>query len=305
MAQWSNSIKHNRKSIQESRMARRPVALEDLLRFQVAGDTQISPDGRRIVFTVRRIDEGKNKYFTRLWMADTETGEARPFTGDGHNDGQPRWSPDGAQIAFVSDRGSDQRGSQIYLIAPDGGEASALTKLEEGEVSEIAWSPDGARIAFLFRATPPERTKKAEEERKEKGLSSPVRVHTRLFYRLDGFGYFDGSFPQVWVADVKTGETKPLTDEPYYHASLTWSPDGKTLAFITNRRDDWDLKGMYDDIWTYSGFPRRTAPSPAWPGRRMGAGWPMSAIPIRRTPGEGATSGFWSSRRAARRRFAT
>jgi dipeptidyl aminopeptidase/acylaminoacyl peptidase len=229
-------------------MPGRPVALEDLLAFKLAGDTQISPDGRRIVFTVKRADAEKNKYYTALWMADTETGAVRPFTGDGHSDSTPRWSPDGTRIAFVSDR--DKPKTQIYLIPADGGEARALTNLEEGGVQSLVWSPDGAKIAFLHRVIPEPYREKVKKEREEKELSSPVRVHTKLFYRLDGFGYYDESFWQVWIADAKTGEAKPLTDEPHHHGSLAWSPDGKTLAFIANRRDDDDLTGTLDEIWT-------------------------------------------------------
>src|SRR5437016_14407363 len=99
-------------------MPRRPAALEDLLRFKLVGDTQISPDGRKAVSCVKRIDAEKNKYFSSLWMADVESGGSREFTADGHSDGEPRWSPDGSTIAFVSDR--DKPKSQIYLIAGDG-----------------------------------------------------------------------------------------------------------------------------------------------------------------------------------------
>ena len=142
----------------------------------------------------------------------TEANDSRPahkFTGGKWNDGEPRWSPDGAQIAFVSNRQDEQ--AQVFLIPADGGEASALTHLEPGGVRGLRWSPDGAQIAFLYRATPHAYTKKAVEERKAKGLSSPPRVHTRLGYRLDGFGYFDGSYWQVYVADAVTGDSRALT----------------------------------------------------------------------------------------------
>ena len=61
-------------------IAKRNIELEDLLRFQIASDVQISLDGRRTVFVVKRIDSEKNKYFSRLFMADTDGGNARPFT---------------------------------------------------------------------------------------------------------------------------------------------------------------------------------------------------------------------------------
>lgn len=229
-------------------MSKRPIALEDLFRFRLAGDAQMAPDGRRIVFTVKRVDAEKNKYFTSLWMADTETAESRPFTADGHSDTSPRWSPDGRQIAFLSDR--NKPGTQIFLIPADGGEARALTTLPEGGIESPVWSPDGSRIAFLYRATPEDRTEKVEKERQEKEFSSPVRVHRKLFYRLDGFGYFDDSYWQVWVVDVHTGEAKALTDEPHHHQSPAWSPDGRTVAFIANRSEDDDLEINRDDIWT-------------------------------------------------------
>lgn len=243
----------------------RPVTLDDLFRFRLVGDPQIAPDGKRVVFTVRRTDREKNKYFASLWMADVASETSRPFTGDGHSDGEPRWSPDGASIAFVSDR--DKPGGQIYLIRADGGEAEKITSLPEGGVQGLAWSPDGSRIAFLFRATPEERTEKAAKERKEKELSSPVRVHRKLFYRLDGAGYRDGAFWHVWVLEMASREAKALTDGPWNCGPPAWSPDGGSLLFVANRSEDDDLRGMYDELWTVpaSGGDPRRVPAPDGP----------------------------------------
>jgi dipeptidyl aminopeptidase/acylaminoacyl peptidase len=258
-------------------MPKRPVALEDLFRFNIVGDTQISPDGRKVVFCVKRIDREKNKYFTSLWMASSGgpqgalSENARSFTSDGHGDSEPRWSPDGTQIAFVSDR--DKPKSQIYLIPADGGEARPLTNLEEGAFQGLAWSPDGSRIAFLYRTTPPERRKDARKEREEKEQSSPVRLHMKLFYRLDGFGYFDDSYWQLQVVDVSTGESKVLLDEPHHPGAPCWSPDGKTLGFISNRKEDDDLKQQYDDIWAVpaNGGPITQVQAPDGP--KYGLAW--------------------------------
>lgn len=252
-------------------MPKRPVALEDVLRFKLAGDTQISPDGRKVVFCVKQIDQEKNKYFSSLWMADTETGECREFTADGHSDGEPRWSPDGKTISFVSDR--DKPKSQIYLISADGGEARPLTKMEEGSFQGLAWSPDGTRIAFLYRMTPPDRRKEARKEREEKELSSPVRVHKKLFYRLDGFGYFDDAFYNLHVVDVATGETKQIVDTPHNVGAPTWSPDGKTIGFTANLKDDDDLKGMFDNVWTVPAAGGSLTQIPAPEGPKGALSW--------------------------------
>jgi dipeptidyl aminopeptidase/acylaminoacyl peptidase len=226
----------------------RPVELDDLFRFNLAGDPQISPDGSKVVFTSKRADQEKNKYFTRLYVASAGASQARPFTGDEHSDGAPRWSPDGTQIAFVSDR--DKPGAQLYLIPPDGGEARKLTNLPEGGIQSPVWSPDGTRLAFLYRKTPEQYRDEAKKEREEKGLSKPVRIHSKLFYRLDGFGYFDDEYWQVGVADAVSGEVKILTNESHHLNSPTWSPDGARIAFVANRREYDDLESNYDDIWT-------------------------------------------------------
>ncbi len=229
---------------------KRPLAADDVLTLQSVGDVQISPDGTDIVFVRTATDHEKNKYRSDLWRVPADGSRpARQFTQGAGSDSSPRWSPDGTQIAFVSDRLDET--AQVFLIDIGGGEARALTSLASGGIQSLHWSPDGGKIAFVYRATPAAYTKKAVEERKEKGLSSPPRVHTKLFYRLDAFGYFDGEYWQVAVADMATGETKTLTRGDFSCSSLAWSPDGKTLAFLSDRRPDSDALAEADtQIWT-------------------------------------------------------
>lgn len=252
-------------------MPGRPVELEDLLRFRLVGDPTIAPDGSRIAFTVRHVDREKNKVRCAIWVVSSHGEEPRQFTAEGHQDVMPRWSPDGRTLAFVSDRADDE--SQICLIPADGGEARVLTHLEPGGIDELVWSPDCTRLAFTYRATPAERTKKARKQREEIGASTPPRVHTTLFYRLDGFGYFDGAYAQVWTVDVSTGETRQLTDEPLPHSSLCWSPDGARIGFIANRREDPDLHPLLDDIWIVPAEGGDLIRVPAQDGPKNGLAW--------------------------------
>jgi dipeptidyl aminopeptidase/acylaminoacyl peptidase len=225
----------------------RTVTVDDLFQLRLVSDAQISPDGERVVCVVKTADREKNKYISHLYLCDVRTREVRPFTSGEVADSRPRWSPDGKSIAFVSDRQRPK--SQIFLIPVDGGEARALTSLEEGSIGEIAWSPDGTKIAFTFRLTPEQWREQTAKERKEKGLSTPPRIITRLFYRLDGAGFFDGEYYQVWVADTRTGEARRLTHEVTSCGSLSWAPDGTQIAFVCNRSEDPDLNPNLEDIW--------------------------------------------------------
>jgi dipeptidyl aminopeptidase/acylaminoacyl peptidase len=252
---------------------KRRITEDDLLKLSLVGYPQISPDGTRFAFVRRHVDRDKNKYRSELWLGQADGSEApRRWTGGAWSDGGPRWSPDSSQIAFVSDRQDEK--AQIFLLPMGGGEARALTQLAEGAVHGLHWSPDGTQIAFFFRATTDAYTKKAVEERKEKGLSSPPRIHTRLNYRLDGFGYWDDAYWQVWIADVETSETRALTNGGFSCGDLCWSPDGTTLAFLSDRRPDGDADKEGDaQIWTVPATGGEICPIPSPPGGKHGLAW--------------------------------
>ncbi len=250
------------------------VTIDDLFTLQLVGDPQIAPDGKHIAFIRRTTDLEKNKYVSQLWLVPTD-GSAPPrrFSGGKSGVGGIHWSPDSTQIAFTSDR--EEEKAQIFLIPVQGGEAQTLTHWEDaGGVTGLEWSPNGTKIAFLRRETPPAYTKKAAEERKTKGLSSPPRVHTKLNYRSDGFGYWDDSFWQVAMADAKTGEVKVLTEGAYNCGSVIWSPDGSTLAFLSDRREYNDIAEADNaDIYTIpaDGGEMTLLPSPVGP--KYGLTW--------------------------------
>lgn len=224
-------------------MAKKPVfEIADLYKLRGVSDPQMAPDGHRVAYVEERIDREARKYLTTLSVVDSTGGKPRRLTSGKRSDSLPRWSPDGAQLAFVR---REDLSAQVCLLDMAGGEARTLTELPRGGVSQIEWSPDGKRIAFVFRAmssnVPVDKDGKAE---------APVYRHIkRLYYRLDGDGYFDEQVTHVWVVDVASGKTVQLSDGPYHHRRLAWSPDGKTIACIGNRRDDWDYHVEEEEIY--------------------------------------------------------
>src|SRR5687768_14090013 len=129
--------------------ARPPVEVDDLYAIKGVADVQLSPDGRRVAYVLSEIDREADDYRTSVWVAASDgSAPARRFTFGPKKDSAPRWSPDGSQLAFLSDR--DGGAPQLYVMPASGGEGRKLTSLEKG-AGAAAWSPDGTQIAFAAR----------------------------------------------------------------------------------------------------------------------------------------------------------
>ena len=188
---------------------KKPFTIEDYFRIQAVDSPQISPDGRRVAYVIRTSDKKENRELANIHLVDVNSGESFRLTAGPKHDHSPRWSPDGKQIAFVSDR---KEKPQIWLIRPDGGEAEVLTDSKSG-VQGLAWSPDGKRIAYRAADAP----SKDEEEKKKK--KDDARVADR-----------DLKMSHLWVIDLAEKKAKRLTRGRYHVTEFAWSPDGKRIA---------------------------------------------------------------------------
>src|SRR2546423_711097 len=122
----------------------------DLLAFKTIPDVDISPDGSRVAYVVTWIDTEKDEYRSTIHVAPTEGGAPVEFTRGPTRDSAARWSPDGTQLAFLSDRVGGER--QLYVMSAHGGEPRRLTSMP-GHAGAATWSPDGTRIAFKSRVS--------------------------------------------------------------------------------------------------------------------------------------------------------
>jgi dipeptidyl aminopeptidase/acylaminoacyl peptidase len=224
---------------------------------------EVSPDGNSVVIAAERADWDQQVFRTDLWLyrlagqSDAAKGGSLiQLTQSGH-DSEPKWSPDGRWIAFLSERkSSSDKGedadsdseskdeySQIYLISPGGGEAFAVTQGEES-VHDFAWSADSQTIYFATRQ-PWSKVQKDEYRENWKDV-----VQYRTAERGDTIFVLDlgaalarhSAAPTKVVRkegepepepDVTPG-TSPIATTPLRVDRMVVSPDGAKLAFVSN-----------------------------------------------------------------------
>lgn len=209
----------------------RPVTSDDVFRLKFLVDARLSPDGGTVAYAVSSTEgeKGKEKDIAAIWLLKVGGGEARQLTSGLANDSGPCWSPDGKQIAFISNRGGK---AQIYIIPVDGGEAKALTSLPQGVGGGLAWSPDGQSIAFT-----------APPQVEPRDPAAPYRV-TRHVYRFDALGYLDDVAQSIFVVPVGGGEPAQLTRDGCQCSAPLWSPDGQEILYLVGSRPDaHDFRG--------------------------------------------------------------
>ena len=230
-----------------TKQEKRRITAEDLYKFQLVTEAEISPDGSHVVYSIQRVDPKTEKKYTNLWIVPTKGGDPLQFTTGDQVDTKPHWSPDGSQIAFLSDRENEKQ-FQLYLIPFKGGEAQKLTDLK-GTFNFIKWSPVGEKLLYQFRKKDLEAIEREKDETK-KELGVVDRHVTRLFHKLDGEGYLPNERWHVWVTEISSGESRQLTDgEIFDEIHPNWSPDGKEIVFLSNQAQDPDLDPEQIDLF--------------------------------------------------------
>ena len=237
---------------QESRpRTPRAITIDDFFQIRDVSQPEIGPDGQWIAYAVRTrmLKEDKNEQ--RLWMISTHGGDAIAMTAEGVSSGHPSWSPDGKYLSFLSAR--DGGKPQVWLLDRRGGEAVRLTDTVQG-VDDFEWSPDSTRLVLILRDPKPEDIEAARNREKPvpatppKPKTPPPLVIDRLQFKRDTVGYLDRRRTHLYVFNVPAKTTTQITSGDFDDSEPAWSPDGKLLAFSSNRTPDADAN-YKSHIW--------------------------------------------------------
>lgn len=210
---------------------------EKIMQYKNITATNISPDGKFIAYVVNvPVMEGeKSEYNSQLWVAATDGTMDVQYTRGDKSSTAPQFSPDGKQIAFLSNRVDNK--NQIFVLRLLGGEAEQISFTKSG-VSSFKWSPDGKHIAYLMKDPESE-----EEEKRKKEKTDVILVDK-------DYKYNHIYTIALEVAKDGTRKTKQLTGGTYHVNGFDWSPDGSTIAFSFAPNPTINDGGLESDIAT-------------------------------------------------------
>jgi dipeptidyl aminopeptidase/acylaminoacyl peptidase len=231
----------------------RGVTPADYYAFEVLSDPRFSPDGSTIAFVLTTVDQKANRRRGEIWTVPADGSRApSALTTAPQSSNSPRWSPDGRTLAFLSarpvpgDAATDTPKVQLWLLPLGGGEPRRVTNLPNGVspvqngVSTVQWSPDGTSIVVVSPSGPSDTSKSP----------SDVRHYKHAIYNFNDTGWFDDKRTHLWVVDVASGHANQITSgDEWNDTDPQWSPDGRKIAFVSNRTGKAFDENRDTDVW--------------------------------------------------------
>lgn len=251
---------------------KKPITPADYYRLQTVSNPQLSPDGKWVLYTLSSIDSAKDKRDRDLWMISWDGKENIQLTNGRGSESSAQFSPDGKYISFTASRDGDDKEdkkSQVYLMDRRGGEAKQLTNIK-GDIEDYVWRPDGSGILLVIKDPDYSDTAKTK-------VRTPYIIN-RYQFKQDYEGYLDNRKSHLYYFDLNSKKLDTLSRGNYNETSPVFSPDGNSIAFVSNRTADPDrnensdifIRNVSGDsikkitTWTGSDFNPQWSPDGKW-----------------------------------------
>ena len=227
---------------------------EMMLSLARVGASSLSPDGKTIVYSVGFPNIKENKIRTELFsIASNGTGRRQLTKGIAGLHGA-RWIQQGRRISYIS---SESGEPQVWTMAPDGTDRKQVTRIEGG-LSDYLFSPDETKLAYIKEIPFGKSTKEVYPDLPK----ATGRIVTDLMYKH--WDEWVETIPHIFIAsvgnepitsgkDILEGEPYEAPTKPFGGSEeLSWSPDGKTLAYSSRKKTGLEYSlSTNTDIYLY------------------------------------------------------
>lgn len=222
----------------------------DIIPQNSISQPQISPDGKKILFTHTKLNKKKDSYNSSINIISSNGKTLKQFTYGDSNDNTSKWSPDGKKVIFISDRykldeeNNNKSKKQIWIATYNGTKVKMLTSssgnILGSKLQSPSWSPDGKKILFLCRTY-----------NSLKIQNNNFKTIDNLNYKRDGIGFLHNTNIHLFVIDLKNRKVKQLTRGEFDVQSPIWSPNSSNIAFVTNLKEEISCNNK-KDVWLIS-----------------------------------------------------